>query len=309
MRLEDIGFYTLSDNRAKTSSQFSPLYRCELILTDRCNFKCPYCRGLQNGNDLPFATALQILNYWISERLINIRFSGGEPTLYKHLISLIHIAKKGKIKRIAVSTNGGADLNLYKQLINAGVNDFSISLDACCTSTGDIMAGKKGSWKRVIENIKQLSQLTYISVGIVVNENNNNELEKTILLAHKLGVKDIRIIPSAQYNKKLQLNIPNKIINEHPILKYRLQNNRHIRGLNKEDSKKCKLVLDDMAIWNGEHYPCIIYLREQGKAIGRISKNTRLERFNWYQKHDSWQDKICKNNCLDVCIAFNNKAI
>jgi len=43
-RLEDIGFYPfLTSGTAKT-----PLMRCELILTDACNFRCPYCRGLRD---------------------------------------------------------------------------------------------------------------------------------------------------------------------------------------------------------------------------------------------------------------------
>lgn len=46
MKLEDIGFYTLSDARALSASEYSPLMRCELIVTSRCNFrkKCRYSR-------------------------------------------------------------------------------------------------------------------------------------------------------------------------------------------------------------------------------------------------------------------------
>ena len=47
IELEDIGFYTLSRERAATTTIHTPLTRCELILTDRCNFKCTYCRGLK----------------------------------------------------------------------------------------------------------------------------------------------------------------------------------------------------------------------------------------------------------------------
>jgi sulfatase maturation enzyme AslB (radical SAM superfamily) len=81
-KLEDIGFYTLSDSRALQSSEHSPLWRCELILTDRCNFKCPYCRGLRNDilGEMPYENALSIVNQWINEGLQNVRFSGGEPT-------------------------------------------------------------------------------------------------------------------------------------------------------------------------------------------------------------------------------------
>lgn len=102
MKLEEIGFYTLSDKRALNSSHCSDLYRCELMLTDRCNFKCPYCRELKNGRDLLYKDAKNIIEYWASENLKNIRFSGGEPTLYPKLINLVKIAKKKQNKQNSI---------------------------------------------------------------------------------------------------------------------------------------------------------------------------------------------------------------
>lgn len=285
----------------------SPLYRCELLLTDRCNFHCLYCRGLKNGGDLNFKDAKRILKYWISEGLRNIRFSGGEPTLYPYLFELVDMCKKAKVNHIAVSTNGSSSRNYYLELVKRGVNDISISLDACCSSTGDMMSGVNGFYDRIITNIGALSHLIYVTVGIVYNERNEKELHSIILLAHSLGVSDIRIIPSAQYNNSLNVKIDKFILESHPILKYRLGNHRLARGLSKGDSSKCKLVLDDMAVWNNYHYPCIIYLREGGNPIGVIGENTRKERFEWYKNHNSYEDKICLNNCLDVCREFNNK--
>ncbi len=306
MKLEDIGFYTLSDNRARNSSINSPLWRCELLLTNRCNFHCPYCRGLQ-GVDITLKNAEKILLFWFIDNLKNIRFSGGEPTLYKHLPKLISLCKSNGVEHIAISTNGSAETSYYLDLIKIGVNDISISLDACCSSTNDKMTGVKDIWLKVIENIKVLSKHTYLTVGVVYNEDNEDELLGTVKFAHELGVSDIRIIPSAQYSNKLSLDIGNNIISKHPILKYRLSHHRKVRGLISTDNKKCKLVLDDMAVWNGYHYPCIIYLREGGSPIGKVSPNMRKERYYWYLKHNSFNDKICNANCLDVCCEFNNK--
>ena len=91
MRLEKIGFYTLSDSRAHSASETSPLMRCELLLTDACNFRCPYCRGLkpdQKGT-LPLNQAMYTVQLWCDQGLQNVRFSGGEPTLYKGLPELV----------------------------------------------------------------------------------------------------------------------------------------------------------------------------------------------------------------------------
>ena len=52
MKLEEIGFGTLCDDRAKNVSPTSPLWRASLLITSRCNFRCPYCNGLSCGGDV-----------------------------------------------------------------------------------------------------------------------------------------------------------------------------------------------------------------------------------------------------------------
>ena len=315
MKLEEIGFYTLSDSRAENSSVDSRLMRCELILTDACNFKCPYCRGLRSDikGTMPFDRAVEVIDLWGDHHLKNIRFSGGEPTIYPNIVKLVEHAKKRGIERIAMSTNGSADMSLYCQLIEAGVNDFSISLDACCSSRGEQMSGGiVGAWEKVIENIKAISKLTYVSVGVVITEDTFKDLRSIVAFADDLGVADIRIIPSAQFDAFLDTakDVDLDILNKHPILKYRVENivrNRHVRGISDEDSNRCGLVLDDMLIAGDYHFPCVIYMREQGNAIGKVGPNMRQERLEWAKKHDTHCDPICKKNCLDVCIDYNNK--
>jgi len=314
--LDNIGFYTLSDQRAKSTSVSSPLQRCEMILTDRCSFKCPYCRGLRDdvAGDLPPLQAYKTLKLWIKDGLKNVRFSGGEPTLYPKLKELVAICKKGGVERIAVSTNGASSINLYKKLMVAGVNDFSISLDACCASVGDTMAGTKGAWEKVIRNIKELSRITYVTVGMVFTEDNIDQCVENVMFADDLGVSDIRVIPSAQYNRALtKLSVlPRKILDKYPILKYRINNvshGRHVRGITEEDSNRCPLVLDDMAVASDKHFPCIIYMREQGDPIGEVGPDMRKQRLEWFKIHDTKKDIICRYSCLDVCIQYNNTAV
>jgi MoaA/NifB/PqqE/SkfB family radical SAM enzyme len=314
MDLEKIGFYTLSNKRAKQASEKSNLKRCELILTDRCNFKCPYCRGLRSDlkGDLSFEIAVNTVRTWIEQGLENIRFSGGEPTLYKGIEELIRMCKLHGVKRIAISTNGASSTKRYKRLIDAGVNDVSISLDACCASVGNEMAGGINVWDKVVNNIKKISKLVYTTVGMVFTESNLKDCVKNVLFADSLGVSDIRVIPSAQYNVALNKfkDLPKGILDKYPILKYRINNinsGRHVRGIQECDSNKCPLVLDDIASAGGKHFPCIIYMREYGNPIGDINKYMRKDRLNWYKNHNTKTDPICKKNCLDVCIDYNNK--
>ena len=313
--LDNIGFYTLTNKRAKNSNSQSNLMRCEILLTPKCNLHCPYCRGL-NKKELPLPYVQYILKLCIDNGLQNIRFSGGEPTLYPYLKSIIKGCRNAGIKRIAISTNGTQDLYFYKELVDLGVNDFSISLDGGCCSISNNMMGiennKKEIFNKVSKNIQYLSWYNYVTVGTVFNEDNIQDAYKTILYIDNLNPSDIRIISSAQYNKALNnlKDIPEEVLNRHPILKYRVNNfrdGRNVRGINNYDTNKCYLVRDDMAVAGRYHYPCIIYLREGGEPIGIFDDNFREQREEWFRNHNTHKDKICKNNCLDVCIDYNNK--
>ncbi len=314
MKLEDIGFYTLSDERARQCSESSPMWRCELILTDKCNFNCKYCRGLREdcSGTLDFNEAMRVLDFWIDDGLKNVRFSGGEPTLYHRLPELVGKCDLADVGRIAISTNGSMSREYYDELLAEGVNDFSISLDSGCCSIGDDMAGKVGSWEHTVDIIEYLSEKTYVTVGMVFTEDNVDDSLRAVCLAHDLGVSDIRVISAAQYNKALEklVDLPEKILDAHPILKYRIDNfkrGRNVRGITESDSQRCSLVLDDMAIAGGFHFPCIIYMREGGDPIGKVSSDMRGERKEWSETHDCMKDPICKEMCLDVCIYYNNK--
>jgi len=319
--LEKIGFYTLSDERARTSSPTSRMMRGEIILTETCNFRCPYCRGLSPwvyGNrpkaELTFEEACHYVDLWSTngQAIKNIRFSGGEPTVVKWLPDLISYAKNSGVERIAISTNGSADFSLYEDLINRGCNDFSISLDACCAEDAEKMAGRKKIWKDLIRNIREISARTYVTVGVVLTPENLEETGKIITFADSLGVSDIRIISSAQYNGALSglSQVPKEILERHPILKYRINrylNGQNVRGILPRDHNRCPLMMDDSILAGEYHFPCIIYMREGGQPIGKINPEMRKERVVWSREQDTHQDSICRENCLDVCISFNNR--
>lgn len=314
MRLENIGFYTLSDERARTASGTSPMQRCEVLITGVCNFKCPYCRGPREGAEghISMESAFAIIDAWANDGLVNIRFSGGEPTTHPGLKEMVHYAKSRGIQRVAISTNGSMARRVYDELLEAGVYDFSISLDACCSSKADTMAGVDGAFQRVVDNIRYLSGKAYVTVGVVLTDTNIDEVNETIRFAHSLGVADIRIISAAQDNHSLaeRVEVEEDILNAHPILKYRIENireGRHVRGLRDTDDGTCWLAQDDSVIVGDFHYPCVIHMRERGQPIGRVGPNMRQERVEWLKNHNSHTDPICKKNCLDVCIDYNNR--
>ena len=112
--LKNIGFYTLSNERVRNASETSQMKRCEMIITEYCNFQCPYCVGLKKDiygsrklKQLSLNEIKRNVDYWCEgQPLENIRFSGGEPTLHRNIREIVDYTKSKKINRIAISTNG-----------------------------------------------------------------------------------------------------------------------------------------------------------------------------------------------------------
>ena len=307
--LDEIGFYTLSERRAATASRWSRLIRCEVLVTGRCNFRCPYCRRV-GGPDLPASRVLRMLDRWSADRLFAVRFSGGEPMLHSELELMVAHARRRGVERIAISTNGSMPWSQYERILTAGVNDASVSLDACCAEDGDRMAGGvKGAWRKVVENIAALARRIYTTVGVVVTPEMGNSVNSIVRLAADLGVHDVRVIPSAQSDDKLRnVAVDADLLARFPILRYRIENmlaGKRVRGLLPTDACRCGLVLDDMAVMGDEHWPCIIYLREGGAPIGKLGGDERVQRVMWSATHDILVDPICARNCLDVCAHYN----
>lgn len=312
--LDQIGFYTLSESRCATASETTPIARAEIVLSDACNFKCPYCRGQRRDlkKHMSLDDAKRSVDVLASENTINLRLSGGEPTVWPGLVELVKYAVESGIRRVAISTNGSASVGLYQDLIDAGVTDFSVSLDACCAAYGDKMAGVAGQFDRVCESIRYLSKRVYTTVGIVVTEETAPELSKTVEFASGLGVWDIRVISAAQWQSTVDAleSIPEGVYRRYPILRYRIQNARNgigVRGIQIGDSDRCGIAIDDVAIAGDNHFPCIIYLREQGNPIGRVGPNMRHERAEWSRAHDTKSDPICRANCLDCIVKYNRE--
>ena len=297
--LKNIGFYSLSDERCLNTSETSQMKRCELIITEYCNFKCPYCRGLKDWvygdrklKMLSLEEIKKIVDLWCEPLpLENIRLSGGEPTLHPDIVEIVKYCKSKGIKRIALSTNGSNKSDLYYKLVEAGANDFSISLDACCADDGDKMSGGIiGSFDKVVENIRFISKLTYVTVGVVLTPENVQRTIDTIKLADSLGVSDIRIISAAQWDQPIEAlgEVPEELMNKYPILKYRVnhfKNGINVRGIKSNDSHICGLMLDDSIIAGNYVFKCVIHLREGGKPVCEVGPNMRKERLKYLLKN------------------------
>ena len=297
--MEFTGFSEINTERLKFKGP--GFWYCEVALTGQCNFNCKYCNRFRAEVD-PYIFGKFIYQY--KDTLRHVQITGGEPTLYPSIFSVVDFIKNKGI-RCGLSTNGSAPLSFYK-LLKADM--YSISLDDYDFNILEGRGYKDPSL--IVDNIKELSKSNYVNVGLVVDSLNYNRLEEIIDFILSLGVSDIKI--SINTKDEITPIFSDRDYSKYPILDYRIKRFRKslpMRGIPKGDNFKCELSKNDISIIGDEHYPCLVYAREGGKPIGTLNNNVYNDRLSWYNNHVPQKDNICKKYCMDFKCEFNRSVI
>ena len=113
-----------------------------ISITDRCNYKCVYCRTGNEGalyGDLPFAEYLRMARVLVGMGVTKIRLTGGEPLLRSGVVGLVRElsdlrslqgSNGGEPLDIALTTNGHLLADLARPLKDAGLTRVTVSMDA-----------------------------------------------------------------------------------------------------------------------------------------------------------------------------------
>jgi GTP 3',8-cyclase len=130
-----------------------PITDLRISITDRCNYKCVYCRTGNEGalyGDLPFADYLRMARVLVGMGVTKVRLTGGEPLLRKGVVDFVrdlaqlrfpnngHGGRDGGRNGgpdedpldIALTTNGHLLADLAQPLKNAGLTRVTVSMDA-----------------------------------------------------------------------------------------------------------------------------------------------------------------------------------
>lgn len=157
-----------------------------LSLTYNCNNKCIWCYA--NSNNITENKTLNpkfengVVKLLSDLNLKKIILIGGEPTLYKNLPNLI---SKFNSKNIPVGmvTNGRKlkDYHYLKELKEAGLQGFSISIEGHNSTSHDSITMSKGSYNETIQGIENAKRLGLpFSTNTVICKENVSNLEKIV---------------------------------------------------------------------------------------------------------------------------------
>lgn len=142
-------------------------------ITDRCNYKCVYCRTGNEGAiyaDLPFADYLRMIRVFVQLGIEKVRLTGGEPLLRNGLVGFVgQLAELRTLGNesldLALTTNGHLLSDLAAPLKTAGLGRVTVSMDAVdpakfarITRIGNgfenVLAGIRAAKRAALEPVK-----------------------------------------------------------------------------------------------------------------------------------------------------------
>ena len=164
-----------------------PLRDLRISVTDRCNFRCPYCMPKHVfGPDHVFMQRPQLLTFEEIERVARVaaglgvtklRLTGGEPLLRRQIDKLVRmLARVPGIQDLTLTTNGAAlTPELAHALKAAGLQRITISLDALDDATFGAMNDAGFTVARVLKAIEAAANagLLPVKVNMVVQRSVN----------------------------------------------------------------------------------------------------------------------------------------
>ncbi len=107
-----------------------------------------------------------------SEEII---FTGGEPTVHPDVVELVAYASELGYKLIQIQTNGRtlADGKFLDRLIEAGANEFGISVHGHIPELHDYLVRVPGAWRQTVRGIKNVKDrgLPVLANSVMVKPN------------------------------------------------------------------------------------------------------------------------------------------
>ena len=152
-------------------------------VTRQCNQKCIICSNPPTDKKLTLEKAKRKINEIKKEGGVGVIVTGGEPTLYKDLASLISYAcKRGIFPRIITNGQKMADFDYAKSLSDAGLKHLHISIYSHDKHVQAAISKNFDSLRNIVStlaNLKKLQSIT-VDVNIAITKLNANHLSRTV---------------------------------------------------------------------------------------------------------------------------------
>ena len=168
-----------------TDSHGRVVHDLRVSITDRCNYKCVYCRTGELGAQYPELAIdeyLRLIAVFVGLGITKVRLTGGEPLLRRGLVDLVRDLSRlrtlaGDPLDLALTTNGHLLDSLAQSLKDAGLNRVTVSMDAVDAPTFERITRVEGSFAKVLAGVRaaRAAGLTPLKINCVLLRGFNDD--------------------------------------------------------------------------------------------------------------------------------------
>jgi MoaA/NifB/PqqE/SkfB family radical SAM enzyme len=176
-------------------------YRYNIDPINVCNLRCPLCpTGLgtlqRERGRMSFEAYQKIIDQIAPYACILDLYNWGEPFLHPQIFDMIHYADRHDIFVRLSSNLNHFDRGMAERTVTSGLHALIVSLDGATEETYQKYR-RGGKLSRVVKNVEMLmetkkqteSRLPYVTLRMLINRYNEQEIEDVRQMAADLGVK------------------------------------------------------------------------------------------------------------------------
>ncbi|MHC2995830.1 MAG: GTP 3',8-cyclase MoaA [Candidatus Atribacteria bacterium] len=178
-------------------------------ITDRCNYRCTYCKPEEQFKFIPheeilrYEEIVEIVEEAVDLGITKVRITGGEPLVRKGIVDFIKKLKRiEKLEDISLTTNGCFLAGYAEELKAAGLNRVNISLDSLQKNKYRKVT-RGGNLERVLKGIDSALKVGLFPIKIntvLIRGINDDEVEDFVRLTleRPLNIRFIELMPSGE---------------------------------------------------------------------------------------------------------------
>jgi len=170
---------------------------CNLQVTYRCNFRCQICDFWKTPHDPADELTLDDIRV-IGRKLsqlgtLIISLAGGEPLIRSDIYDVITALNAANHFPILITNGWFVDETVARDILRAGLQEISVSIDYRDPAKHDAQRGRPGAWERGIRALELFhkhrpDRRNRVHMISVLMDDNLDDIEPLIQLSREIGV-------------------------------------------------------------------------------------------------------------------------
>ncbi|WFU42990.1 pyrroloquinoline quinone biosynthesis protein PqqE [Bradyrhizobium sp. CB82] len=197
------------EKQRSTAETFGIPLAVLLEVTHRCPLQCPYCSNPieldRAGKELTTEEWKKVLTELVEIGVLQVHFSGGEPTARKDLVELIKHASGAGLYTNLITAAVLLTRDKLSELADAGLCHVQISFQGTEDIAADRVAGYKGAHHKKLEVARWTRELDLpLTVNAVMHRQNLHQLPDIIQMAVDLDADRLEVANVQYYGWALK---------------------------------------------------------------------------------------------------------